>query len=418
MQSEDIKLDKACGSNENDAAGLLKRLFLTGTSPEERGTGSILCAVFMTGQVREQIDLLLHISFPDGLRRQIQAPSSLKSRTIFFQDLLVVLEVKDHPRQSVRFSAVNADVWYKDAGWKSASTQSHEQVHSAWRFLKNRLGWRPWVCNLIFFTNLLESDLPQGPHNYLASDSSLQNLLERLQSPHKNRSFRSWRRAMFFSCVSASNAAQREERNRQLADLLRVKEIAETPPTPLPPPYTPPQILPSPLQPHALPQRQRISRGALFLGAALVLLMAVGMIRAFIGGRSSAPTNMAASTASNLPQPTLRTCMAVTSRCGCAASSRFPLGKTIFFQFVGRQQSPAEESIHDPQGRTLPLSFHANSVARHSDGSCFIARFSPDRNAVPGSYFVQATSQANDHIPPVFSPGDSRSPRARAARCR
>jgi hypothetical protein len=101
---------------------------------------------------------------------------------------------------------------------------------------------------------------------------------------------------------------------------------------------------------------------------------------------------------SGLPNPILRTCTAVTSTCGCNPSARFRQGKPIFIQFFGRQQKPSEESVHDPQGKVLPLSFH-HSGSRHAGNGCFVAKYTPSQDAAPGSYFVQATSETADGHP-------------------
>lgn len=86
-------------------------------------------------------------------------------------------------------------------------------------FLKRELGWAPWICNLIFFSNLIEQALPSGQRNYIAADSSIDVLLGRLCLSRKLTASQAKNYAAIFTCIPAVNDEERSIRNEQLKNL-------------------------------------------------------------------------------------------------------------------------------------------------------------------------------------------------------
>lgn len=220
MQPETLNIDVygTPGSAEYQAALLLRDLIRNASGPEDHGMVSIHTDLYLPGQKREQIDLLLHAYFPSGLARRLRLDSV--DQEIVFKDIIAVIEVKAHRKENVRFSSTNAEVLYNGL-WKSASSQSHEQVYSLKPFLERELGWAPFVCNLIFFTNLSETDLPSGARNYLAKDSTFSDLLQRLCISRRLTAYYRRDGDVTFSCLPSNNEEQRLLRNDELRSLLR-----------------------------------------------------------------------------------------------------------------------------------------------------------------------------------------------------
>jgi hypothetical protein len=135
---------------------------------------------------------------------------------------------------------------------------------------------------------------------------------------------------------------------------------------------------------------------------ALSLFLLGGLIQILTRTKSGSPINGTANSiaVAAAQHPVLRTCSVITPSCGCDPSTRFRKGKTIYIQFMGKQQRPASEVIHDPQGKTLPLSFHhQNLSSRYFEGSCFIARHTFGDDAATGSYFVQTSATSESGHP-------------------
>jgi hypothetical protein len=409
MQPEALSISVygAPGSIEYQAATSLCNLIRQASLSTDKGTISLHTDVYFPGGKREQIDLLLHAYFPEGLIRKIRMPYSSKEVEVTFQDIIAVIEVKAHRRENVIFSGVNAEVLY-DGVWKSASSQSHAQVHSVKPFLAHQLGWKPWVCNLIFFSNLNEADLPSSPHNYLASDSSFQDVLGRLCLSRKLNTSKSDEGHTLFSCIYARNDSERKARNEQLRNLLRTQrdEVLLQPPsdrgTFAQRRYWHRPAIPQPIFLQPKFRRMSFVRKPFVIKTVLSLLFLGGLIQILTRTKPGSPINSTAQpiAVAAAQHPILRTCAVITPSCGCDPSTRFRKGKTIYVQFMGKQQRPASEVIHDPQGKTLPLSLHhQNLSSRYFDGSCFVARHTFGEDAVTGSYFVQASATSESGHP-------------------
>jgi hypothetical protein len=218
-QSVSVSLHGSPGTSEYQTAEWFYDLISSEVSYADGGAVSIYTDVYFSGLEREQIDMLLLARFPAGLTRRVRLPYATEAVNVTFHDIIAVIEVKEHTRENVDLTGNNARVLYRD-GWKSASSQNTAQIHSVKQFIRNQLKWTPYVCNLLLFPNLLKADFPSTPHNYLASDSSFQDFLEKLCITRKLAVSRSQPAAIPFSCMPTDSAIDTERRHEELQALL------------------------------------------------------------------------------------------------------------------------------------------------------------------------------------------------------
>ncbi len=200
---------------EYGAALELKAKIEASLRPGEDGQIIIRPSVKFYGQKRET-DLLLFASFPQGLRRTFKKAG--RSVELEFRNLFSTIEVKDHVEDDIHIDGFAAWVRYRDK-WSDATDQSDEQKTSAFLYLQNRLGWSPFVSNLIWFRNASRSYLGADSRNLLSSDFSFEELLLRVyegnpqygETPPPGRSR--------YYCMSVEKADDERLRGRQLFDL-------------------------------------------------------------------------------------------------------------------------------------------------------------------------------------------------------
>lgn len=117
----------------------------------------------------------------------------IEKKEIYIDSLLLAIEVKDHSANRVKFEGEAAFVEYtrnNSDGWHPVSDQSLNQLHSLKQFIFNEFGRYPFVGNLIYFSNLEESDLPRRPHNVISSSISPRDLftvIAEIQKPYRKK---------------------------------------------------------------------------------------------------------------------------------------------------------------------------------------------------------------------------------------
>jgi len=134
----------------------------------------------------------LAFSTPNG---DIERPD-----TVLLDSFCLVVEVKAHSGDRVRFTGSQVEVYYSDRyEWHDASRQNELQKQSLLNYLR-LLGVSPvpWVTPLIWMINVPEADLPHRPHNILGANSRwsfFMNALMQMSPPKRVRS--NW-------CISAN----------------------------------------------------------------------------------------------------------------------------------------------------------------------------------------------------------------------
>lgn len=207
--------------NEYFAAQRLKSIIESGIAPTDVGQISLHSNATLWGQKRRNIDILLLAQFPKGLRRTIHLPGKTSPEEVGFFNIVAVIEVKDHTIEDVEFRDLAAWVPYNGV-LSNATLQSEGQKDSAAKYFKGELHWSPFVCNVLWFRNVAKSDLPRFPHNFLGSDSTFDDFLEKfcLATAPDCPYFHSGKSPQWnFYCMSKRNAAELVARERQVFGL-------------------------------------------------------------------------------------------------------------------------------------------------------------------------------------------------------
>jgi hypothetical protein len=385
------------GTNEYRAAEQLRNIIAQAALPATTGTTvSIHTNLHFTGQRRGQIDLLMHAHFPSGLTRKVRLEQSSEAIDVIFRDILAVIEVKGHDTDAVNLDGLQALVYYPDSGWEDASEQSHQGAFGAKRFIKNQLHWEPFVCNLIFFSRLLQSNLPTfTPHNYLASDATFDDLLAQLCLARKLNPDSHTSTPLRFSCTYAKDEAVVAEQYTQLRQLLGTHRPELS--SPAAPPRMSATQISKPLSnlsstnnwttappPHRYGYFKR--RQIFVLG--IVSVCVVSVLTTLYSAK------VAQLSQTENPVATVATCRHITSAGDCDAKASFRTGSTVLIQLLGTRQTLVSAHIRDPLGNSSTLTFrnqppNAKQIAK----SYLVAKYVLSRHAPPGSYAIQVTVQ-------------------------
>lgn len=126
------------------------------------------------GQRVRDIDILLLASFEPGLTFSpflSFSPSSGQTvlpRTVTVKSLCLVVEVKDHSPDAVRFTGTRVDVKYHD-NWHSASEQNENQLWAVKGYLQYHGRRPPHITPLLWLRNVPNTQLPPRPHPILGT---------------------------------------------------------------------------------------------------------------------------------------------------------------------------------------------------------------------------------------------------------
>lgn len=124
-------------------------------------------------QQRQDIDLLVLVNFSHA-----PAPVRTSPERTYVRSLLLVIEIKEHPPERIRFEGNKVEVEYRGS-WEDASEQSHEQANSVRNYIKEHAGSSPYVTNLLWLRNIREQILPSVSHNVLGSDATWEQFVLR-----------------------------------------------------------------------------------------------------------------------------------------------------------------------------------------------------------------------------------------------
>jgi hypothetical protein len=384
------------GTGEYRAAEQLRNIIAQAALPAAIGTVSIHTNLHFTGQRRGQIDLVLHAHFPSGLTRKVHLQQSSETIDVAFRDILAVIEVKGHDTDVVNLNGLHALVHYRNSGWKDASEQSHRQAFGAKSFIKNHLRWKPYVCNLIFFPRLLQSDLPTYPHNYLASGATFDDLLAQLCLIRKLNPDSHTSTPLRFSCTYAKDEAVVAEQYTQLRQLLGTHRPEPSSPaaprmsaTPISKPLSDPSLTNNWTTAPPPPPYGHFKRRQIFV-LGIVCLFVVSALTILYSAK------VAQLSQTENPVATVATCRHITSAGDCDAKASFRTGSTVLIQLLGTQQTPVSALIRDPLGNSFPLIFLVRNQplnATHPAKNGLVAKYVLGRHATPGSYTIQITVQ-------------------------
>ena len=131
-------------------------------TPEEKDLVVIRTGVFLSGQKRNEIDIVIVARLSDG--RRIRPTRSIKDEDgrvirdtqIYLKNFIAVGEEKSHSEERIKARGEEILVKYKNKNkWSSATQQNVEQLHSLNNVLADQ-NIRSWVCRFVFLSNVSE----------------------------------------------------------------------------------------------------------------------------------------------------------------------------------------------------------------------------------------------------------------------
>ena len=157
----------------------------------------IFVSLKLYGQRIEDIDLFVigHFSAPRAFDIENKfyprdgEPFVPKAASV--RNFALVIEVKSHDATGVKFEDKVASVKYP-RGWECVTEKAFKQVFELKTYLGRSGLPNPYVQELIFFTGLRESDLPERPHNCFGIDASFEkilNILGQVSRPAANNRY-------------------------------------------------------------------------------------------------------------------------------------------------------------------------------------------------------------------------------------
>lgn len=156
----------------------------------------IITDVKCHGQLVKDLDIVIlgalstPVSYQPFLAFSRQDGTLEKPNAIFFKNLCLIIEVKDHDPSALKFIGTKVEVRYFQNGrpkWHSATIQSDRQKYALINYLKHNHIDSPYVHNLIWLRNVQNIDLPNRPHNIIGGNSTwdlILNVVGQISPPH------------------------------------------------------------------------------------------------------------------------------------------------------------------------------------------------------------------------------------------
>ncbi len=138
---------------------------------------ALIVAAKCYGEPVCDLDLVLLL---DLTRAPRPLPIQGAGPTVLLASACVIIEVKHHARDNVRFLGNQVEVRYRDR-WHNVSEQSFKQRFALKDYLAARQIAPPFIVNLIWLRTIPQRDLPAGPHDIIGSDATWETVLARLR---------------------------------------------------------------------------------------------------------------------------------------------------------------------------------------------------------------------------------------------
>lgn len=142
----------------------------------------IFVGLKLYGQQYEDIDVLLIGQFSEPRRFDVELKfyprngEPFAPRAAFAKNFAFAIEVKSHDANGVKFNDKVASVRYP-RGWECVTEKAFKQVFELKTYLERSGFSPPYIQDLVFFSGLTESDLPQRPHNCFGIDAGFEKIL-------------------------------------------------------------------------------------------------------------------------------------------------------------------------------------------------------------------------------------------------
>jgi len=187
-----IKFVAKTDTDEGKAADDLRKLIETAwpwivDSNDDHAT--IVAGVRCYGEKRQDLDLvlLLDLKSDRGVVRPTTSLTDTQGKSfnvdkVVIKTLVLVIEVKNHTPNNVRFEGPKVFVKYVQSGhadWHDATQQNDDQVYSLRRYIDRNLGSEavPWVDNLVWLRSVEAKNLPRGLHRIVPQRISWSGIL-------------------------------------------------------------------------------------------------------------------------------------------------------------------------------------------------------------------------------------------------
>lgn len=152
------------GTNEYRAALVIRNFFEEqwpniSNTPEEEDLVIIRAGAILSGYKRNEIDLFIAARLSHGRSiKPVRAIRDLKGRAIrdkliHIKNIIAVGEEKSHSVPRIKAIGDEIQVHYKKDGWKSATTQNIEQLHSINQYL-SEYKLKGFLCRFVFVSNV------------------------------------------------------------------------------------------------------------------------------------------------------------------------------------------------------------------------------------------------------------------------
>lgn len=174
---------------EYEAAVLLKKRILElwpDLAYTKNDVIKLYVALKLYGHKVEDIDILIVGAFREPRRFNVELEFSTINagqvfpRNAYLQNFAAVIEVKSHDPSGVKFEDKIAFVKYIRNGseyWEPVTEKNRTQMFEVKKFLSEKNFSGIYIQDLIFFTGLVESELPLRPHNCIGADVSFEKIL-------------------------------------------------------------------------------------------------------------------------------------------------------------------------------------------------------------------------------------------------
>ncbi|NJL06494.1 MAG: DEAD/DEAH box helicase family protein [Chloroflexaceae bacterium] len=161
------------------------------TAPASACEIAIIAGAKCYGQRVVDIDLVLLINNADWRSYTTPAPSGTPGDSVYVHSLCLVIEIKQHQPEQVRFEGNRVAVTYRhEHQTHDVSAQSHKQKFALIDYIKGNGLAAPFVTNLIWLSNVPSDYLPTSTHNIISSTDTWTDWLLRVQhnqKPWRNR---------------------------------------------------------------------------------------------------------------------------------------------------------------------------------------------------------------------------------------
>lgn len=157
----------------------------------------IFVSLKLYGQRYEDIDLFVvgHFSAPRifDVEHKFYPKNGdpFVPRAASVRSFSLAIEVKSHDATGVKFEDKIASVKYP-RGWECVTEKAFKQLFELKTYLERAGLPSPYIQELIFFTGLRETDLPDRPHNCFGIDASFErilNILGQVSQPVANKRY-------------------------------------------------------------------------------------------------------------------------------------------------------------------------------------------------------------------------------------